>query len=505
MKSPIIAFVLALMLTAVTVPIVRRLAFRLGAVSVPGGRHIHKRAIARLGGVAVAIGLLGALALCIAFVPAAQTTLLTEWRLTSGLMLGACGMCALGAVDDVRGVRALWKLFGQVVAAVVIWSFGYRIDAVHLPLIGDLSMGIFGLPITTLWVVGIVNAINLIDGLDGLAGGVVFFAGVTNLAVALITNSSHTALVMAAMLGSVLAFLFFNFNPARIFLGDSGSYLLGLVLAATSLVGTAQKASTTVSILVPLVALGVPILDTLLSIVRRFLERRPIFSPDRGHLHHRLLDMGITHRRAVLILYGVSIALTVLAIGVSLGRSWEAGLAILAAATIMIGLVRFVGYFEHVNLVRQQRSRMLGADVERLRRLVPRLIAALGETRSAEDAVECFVELTATAGVRSLEIVVEATDEAVFRWSRSVADGQRLDLPRAQLALGTPATHAVRAVIEAERGDLSPQGEILLQVLADALAAALLRHRSPWVPATTAPSATRASNEAAPTEAMQPV
>src|SRR5690606_22890845 len=143
----------------------------------------------------------------------------------------------------------------------------------------------------------------LIDGLDGLAAGVVFFAGVTNFVVAYISGSVMTALIMAAMLGSVLGFLIYNFNPARIFMGDSGSYLLGYVLAVTALAGASQKASTAVALLVPIVALGVPIFDTLFTIVRRFLERRPIFSPDRGHVHHRLLDLGLTHRRAVVILY----------------------------------------------------------------------------------------------------------------------------------------------------------------------------------------------------------
>src|SRR5262249_52489320 len=158
------------------------------------------------------------------------------------------------------------------------------------------------LPITVLWITGIVNAINLIDGLDGLAAGIVFFAGLTNFVVAYMHGALMVALFMSAMLGATAGFLFHNFNPARIFMGDSGSYFLGYVIATSSLLGSMQPTSTTVALLVPMLALGVPIFDTLFAIVRRFLERRPLFSPDRGHIHHRLVDMGITHRRAVLIL-----------------------------------------------------------------------------------------------------------------------------------------------------------------------------------------------------------
>ena len=160
-------------------------------------------------------------------------------------------------------------------------------------------MGVFALPVTVLWIVGVTNAVNLIDGLDGLAAGVTFFAAFTSFVIASISGSVFVALTMAALMGALVGFLFFNFNPARIFMGDSGSYFLGFVLATTALAGGGlqQKASTAVSLLVPVLALGVPIFDTLFSMFRRVLERRPIFSADRGHVHHRLLDIGLTHRR----------------------------------------------------------------------------------------------------------------------------------------------------------------------------------------------------------------
>ncbi|MGZ5969594.1 MAG: glycosyltransferase family 4 protein, partial [Polyangiales bacterium] len=327
------AFLLATLASTLLIPVVRIVAFKVGAVSTPGGRHIHDRAIPRLGGVAIACGFCIGLGILAAHDMHVREILRDNASLTLGLLTGGAIMSTVGVIDDTRGLRAALKLAAQIAVAVGAYAAGFRITAVSLPFVGDLSMGIFALPVTTIWIVGIVNAINLIDGLDGLAAGVTFFAGITGLVVAKISGTPFTALMMATMLGAVLGFLFFNFNPARIFMGDSGSYFLGFVLAATSLVGSAQKTSAAVSILVPILALGVPILDTLFAMVRRILERRPIFSPDRGHIHHRLLDMGLTHRRAVMIIYAVCAVFTVTAIGVSLGRTWQVGVALFVAST----------------------------------------------------------------------------------------------------------------------------------------------------------------------------
>ena len=162
---------------------------------------------------------------------------------------------------------------------------------------------------------------------------------------ALVTHSYDTALVMTAMSGALVGFLYHNFNPARIFMGDSGSYLLGYVFSVTVLSGSTQKASAAVSLVVPMVALGVPIFDTLFSIIRRALERRPVFSPDRGHIHHRLLDMGLTHRRAVIALYGISLMFCAAAIAVSFGRAWQVGVALTVAGLGGAAMVRLTGYF----------------------------------------------------------------------------------------------------------------------------------------------------------------
>ena len=306
MKSDVVACLIALFLSVLMTPLVRRLALRIGAVSAPGGRHVHGRTVPRLGGVALAIAWMVPVLVFSLRDPAIAASRARLFQLI-GLLVGGGVICAVGACDDTRTVRPLHKLVAQVVVATFAFACGFHIQAVQLPLVGALQMGVFALPITVLWIVGVTNAVNLIDGLDGLAAGVSFFAAFTSFVIASISGSTSVALMMAALMGALVGFLFFNFNPARIFMGDSGSYFLGFVLATTSLSGgLQQKASTAISLLVPVLALGVPIFDTLFSMFRRLLERRPLFAADRGHVHHRLLDLGLTHRRAVVFLYGIS-------------------------------------------------------------------------------------------------------------------------------------------------------------------------------------------------------
>jgi UDP-GlcNAc:undecaprenyl-phosphate GlcNAc-1-phosphate transferase len=490
MKTYVIAFLLSMMACAALVPLVRALAFRIGAVSVPGGRHVHDRQVPRLGGVAM----------CIAFFVPLAGVLVVENDVTLvaseqashmiGLAVGGIVMCTLGVLDDTKNVRALYKLAVQVGVAMIAYGLGYRIDVIRTPFFGDLSMGIFSMPITIMWIVGIVNAINLIDGLDGLAAGVVFFAGVTNLVVALLAGSMLVALLMSALLGAVLGFLLFNFNPARIFMGDSGSYFLGYLLATISLLGSMQRASTAVSLVVPILALGVPIFDTLFSMVRRVLERRSIFSPDRGHLHHRLLDMGLTHRRAVLILYGVSLVFTIAAVAVAMGRSWQVGLALFVACVVLVGIVRFAGYFEYFRTLNLQRARIRSADVERIRAA---MLDYIGEVRDASDesevfiALDRFVKASAIVQVGLEPIAASPTERVVVSTPPDAPeDSQRRrgHLVSACFPIGRDV--AARAKLhfewESDEGTVSPQAEVLLQFVVDVLARELERVGSEAAP-----------------------
>ena len=483
MRSYLAAFVIATLVSGVLTPLVRRWALRVGAVATGGGRHVHERKIPRLGGVAICLGLMLPIA-GLFFVESAVADLFQAHpRRVLGLCLGGAAMCALGLFDDTRGIRALYKLYFQLAIAAFAFFCGFRIEAVNLPIVGELSMGIFALPVTMLWVVGIINAVNLIDGLDGLAAGVVFFAGVTNFVVAYIAGQPIPALIMAAVLGSVLGFLFYNFNPARIFMGDSGSYFLGYVLAVTALVGSSGKASTAVSLLVPVVALGVPIFDTLFSMVRRFLERRPIFSPDRGHVHHRLLDLGITHRRAVLILYGVSVVFTVAAIGIYFGRSWQVGVALLVASVVVVGLARFVGYFSYWHLRKRQQARVRSRDTELLRRALPGAMAKLAMVKTEKQLLSQLVELARVTEMASLSIYLG--HEKVLGWKDDEDDQRRIvatmTYPLGRDALAR-AEMRVGVVSDFEDAEMAPQTDILFQVLADVVASNLLRLDSGLAP-----------------------
>ncbi|HSY23492.1 MAG TPA: MraY family glycosyltransferase [Polyangiaceae bacterium] len=505
MRAFVFAFLLAAASSALLTPLVRALALKLGAVSNPGGRNINERTVPRLGGIAIALGFLIPLATIFPAESAVAAVLRGESRKLIGLLAGAALMAGVGVLDDTKRVRALHKLLVQIVAGAIAYSVGFHIDAVTLPIFGNLSMGIFALPVTVIWIVGIVNAINLIDGLDGLAAGVVFFAGVTNFVVAWVTGDTFLSALMATMLGAVLGFLFFNFNPARIFMGDSGSYFLGFLLGTLSLEGSSQKASTTVSILVPILALGLPIFDTLFAMGRRFLERRPLFSPDRGHVHHRLLDMGLTHKRAVLLLYSVSVIFTVAAIGVSLGRAWQVGVAILVASVVLVGLVRFVGYFEYLFLMHRQRARVRSPDVEVLRRALPAVTGLFAAAMSEEAVWRVLEGVLVRADLAAVELRAAVPRESLAVrspaplkiWARDIELEPEVAV-WAQFPIGEDrvARASLRFRWGNPTGEVPPQAEVLLQVMVDVITSALVRAGSAFAPLpATAPLPDRISSE----------
>jgi UDP-GlcNAc:undecaprenyl-phosphate GlcNAc-1-phosphate transferase len=340
MTSALASLVLAAIATTVATPLVRAFATRMGVVDSPGGRRVHQHITPRLGGVAVIIGFFTPLALFAMIGTGAMSGLLEKPNLVVGLVLGSAIVCLVGAVDDVRSLGPWAKLGAQGAAAVVAYVFGYRIEAINIPLFGDLQMGVLALPVTVFWFLAITNALNLIDGLDGLAAGIALFATASNFAIAYFNGSDVVVLLSAALAGSLLGFLRYNFSPATIFLGDSGSMFLGFALAATALAGSMTKSSTAIAILAPMIALGVPIMDTLLAMIRRTLAHQSIFTADRGHIHHKLLDLGLTTRRVVLTLYGLSIALALSAAAIAFGRSWHVGAALSLVGALLFGIVR---------------------------------------------------------------------------------------------------------------------------------------------------------------------
>jgi UDP-GlcNAc:undecaprenyl-phosphate GlcNAc-1-phosphate transferase len=474
LRTFLVGFALAAAVTLLITPLVIRFAPRFGAVDLPGGRRVNKRVIPRLGGLAILAGFAAPL-VGLFFWDNDISNLFLEipWR-ASALLGGALVMTALGTLDDLRGLRAWHKLLVQVAVAVGAFAAGYRIDTVSLPLLGELEMGIFALPVTVLWIVGIVNAINLIDGLDGLAAGAGFFACVVTFVVGVLSDNVLVSLFAAALGGALVGFLFFNFNPARIFMGDSGSMMIGYALAVTSLLGA--KGSTAVALAVPVLALGLPIMDTLLAIVRRMLERRPVFSADRGHLHHRLVEMGLTHRRAVLVLYGASVVFTAAAIATYLGKDWEVGLALALAAIIAFGLVRSVGLFQFRAIRRTQREGHYGDDAERIRRAVPACLDDLRRADSPDGLKAALVGLAEAAGLELIDCRGSclAGLEGWF-WEQNghgLAGGDLPGDPSGRVRDYVSATFQLPAgVIKfgwiSDSGDVSPQAEILLHLVAD--------------------------------------
>jgi UDP-GlcNAc:undecaprenyl-phosphate GlcNAc-1-phosphate transferase len=294
MQTYIVAFTVALVVAYFATPRVIDFAVKVGALDAPDARKVHTKPIPRLGG----------LAIYAAFVLAVLASMYVS-REIMGLLVGGTVILIVGIIDDLKPLPPRVKLLGQIVAAAVLVMFDIRIEWLTNPFGDMLYVEYLSIPLTILWVVGLTNTVNLIDGLDGLAAGVSTIASVTILLVALQQSFWTVTVLTAALAGSSLGFLQHNFNPAKIFMGDTGSMFLGYMLAAISILG-AVKSAATIALIVPIVALGLPILDTAFAIIRRYMSGRPIFKPDKGHLHHRLLEMGLTQKQAVLLMYVIS-------------------------------------------------------------------------------------------------------------------------------------------------------------------------------------------------------
>jgi UDP-GlcNAc:undecaprenyl-phosphate GlcNAc-1-phosphate transferase len=346
-------FFLALLFAFVLTRYVRDFVIAHGWVAVPShDRHLHVHPLPRLGGVAIFISF--SLSVAVAVALASHNPRLHNafsWKTLLTILGPATLVFLLGVYDDIRGVGPYFKFSVQAVAATMLFAGGLRI--VDIPvLFGHHHLPWFaGLPFTVLWVLAITNAFNLIDGLDGLAAGSALFSTLVAFVVALLNGPSLVTLLTIALAGAILGFLRYNFNPATIFLGDSGSLFIGFLLSALALEG-AQKAPTIVAVAIPVVSFGLPILETSLSIVRRLISGRPVFTADREHIHHKLLQHGLTHRQVVILLYGVSAVFALL----SLFLLWPTGSSLgLVLAVLGVGIwigVQHLGYLEFGELAR---------------------------------------------------------------------------------------------------------------------------------------------------------
>ncbi|MGE5294712.1 MAG: glycosyltransferase family 4 protein [Solirubrobacterales bacterium] len=342
---------LALILT----PLVIRLARRIGAIDRPGIRSVHTHPIPRIGGVAIYLS--AACTILVLLLNHAIGERLREVRpQVVTLLVSATGIFLLGLVDDLKVLSARWKFLAEFLGAGALCLVGVRIDSIGLGGGPGVPLGWLGWLLTILWIVGITNAVNMSDGLDGLAAGLSAIACGVIAIFAIYSGQGVLALLVLALLGSLSGFLVFNFHPAKVFMGDCGSLFLGFTIAAASVLCASKKAAL-VGLALPALALGIPIFDTLLSMLRRFLERRSMFAPDRSHFHHRMLELGFNQRWAVLAIY----ALTLLAAGLGLfmmvGNGHVAVVVFAAALALILLVFRLVGVFGlHDTLARLQQK-----------------------------------------------------------------------------------------------------------------------------------------------------
>ncbi|MFC4618535.1 glycosyltransferase family 4 protein [Camelliibacillus cellulosilyticus] len=324
-----IAFIIALVVTVIATPIVRMIAFKLNIVDLPSeNRKIHKKPMPYLGGVAIALGFFAGFIYLHPTVPAESTFS------TPAFIAGALIILFTGIIDDKYSLPPKYKFLMQILAAVVIVASGLTIDFIQLPFFERIEFGWLAYPLSVLWIVGITNAINFIDGLDGLASGVSSIALGTMLVMGVLENQLLAVALSVILIGGTIGFLFFNFHPAKIFMGDSGAMFIGYTMAVISITGL-FKSLTIFSLILPIIILAIPIFDTSFAIVRRLLKGQKISTADRMHLHHCLMNLGFSHRTTVLIIYGISVVFGVSAIIFARSVLWGS-LIILALCIIML-------------------------------------------------------------------------------------------------------------------------------------------------------------------------
>jgi len=328
MKTYLLVYLGSAILVTGLMPVIIFIAKSLNIYDDLNVRKVHTSAIPRIGGVAIVVGMMGLVIPVLLLNNVIGQAFRAEQGKLIALLGAAVFMFLVGLLDDICHLRVRTKLLAQIVAAATICGFGIRIETLVLADWFTIDFGWYSWPITLLWIVGVTNAVNLIDGLDGLAAGISAITCAVLVCFSWYVGQPIMTVLMLALLGSLTGFLFYNFYPARIFMGDGGSLFLGFVLAGASVLCT-TKSAMLVGLALPTLALGIPIFDTFFTILRRFLERRSIFSPDRSHFHHRLLDMGIHHRHAVIIIYMVTLL--------------TAGLGMFMMATRNIGTVFLFG------------------------------------------------------------------------------------------------------------------------------------------------------------------
>ncbi len=345
MTTILTSFLVALILSNFLTPLAQKFGVKFGAMDIPDERNIHLTAIPRTGGMAIFVVFM--ITVIIMHLVGTHVSLLVVGnRGLWFLLAGAFVTFAIGFYDDFRRLGPKIKFLFQIIGATLAFLGGARVGVVFWGI--DLfDYTVISYLVTVFWFLLLINAINLVDGLDGLAGGIILFASLVMMILSIIRHDYLTGFYFSIIAGAVLGFLRYNFNPASIFLGDGGSYFLGYAMASLSILGSV-KSQTGAALAIPLLALGVPLFDTILSPLRRFLTGKKMFRPDKGHIHHRLMGMGLTTKKAVLAIYCVTLVLCVLAVVVTNIRDEQAGLFLVILGAGAGLLIRKLGYFEYL-------------------------------------------------------------------------------------------------------------------------------------------------------------
>ncbi len=410
-KTYYVLFILAALVSALITPLYVLLANRVGLVDHPVGRKQHERPTATMGGLVVfAVVFAGAL-VTLRLDNLVGEMLRAKVYFIYGLIACTACMLLLGMVDDRHAIKPRIKLLVQVVVALAAIGLGFRIEAVTVPWYDSVPLPpVVGIILSLLWIVGITNAVNLSDGLDGLAAGICLLASAVNAVVAIYLGNHYMTVMMVLLAGALLGFLRWNFHPARVFLGDTGSLALGMYLALASL-HSAQKAHTVVLILIPLFALGYPIFDTLLAIARRMARGQPLFASDRDHIHHRLVRRGGSPSAAAFLIYVASFLVSLLCIAAMTANYFVLGLGVAGVMLMALFSARVLGYLEWGGWTARwsgrEETRILHAAAE-LSRL---------KIRQAQGVDELLRALAIVAGEIGCREIVVAHEGGEERWS----------------------------------------------------------------------------------------
>lgn len=327
----LIAFLISVTVVLWSIPDVKNIGLKFGIVDKPNSRKIHNKPVVRVGGISIFAGTIIALLIVWRLGAFSHLSLEQEWELW-GVTLGGIAFFLIGLADDLFNLSPILRLVLQLLVASACWYVGVRIDFVSLPMLGLLHLDWLSLPVTVIWLAGMANAINWIDGVDGLAAGVSGIAAIVLFIVSLFMNQADAAIIAAALAGGALGFLRYNFNPAQIFMGDGGAYFMGFTLAGISVIGLVKTAAVT-GVLLPYLILAVPILDMSAVIVARLSKGKSPFTADKSHLHHWLLESGISHRLTVLFIYALTLWVGTLALAFS---RFPSGWGYASGATVLL-------------------------------------------------------------------------------------------------------------------------------------------------------------------------